>query len=50
MQSARVVRTVIILCAVVAALAIAAKASGTGNGPNMFGFVNTTGIVRTYKM
>jgi cytochrome c peroxidase len=49
MQSARVVRTVIILCAVVAALAIAAKASGTGNGPNMFGFVNTTGIVRTYN-
>jgi cytochrome c peroxidase len=50
MQSARFVHARIIVCAVVAALAIAAGARAAGNGPNMFGFANPTGIVRTYNV
>jgi cytochrome c peroxidase len=48
MQPARFVRAFVIVCALVAALAIAAKALADGNGPNMFGFADPTGIFRTY--
>ena len=49
MQSARFVRVSVIVGAVVPALASAAKAPAAGNGPNMFGFADPTGIVRTYN-
>jgi cytochrome c peroxidase len=49
MQSARVVQVSVIVCAIVPALAIAAKQPPAGNGPNMFGFANPTGILRTYN-
>src|SRR4029453_14997314 len=48
MEGARFVRTSVIVCALVAALAIAVKAPAEGNGPNMFGFTDPTGIFRTY--
>jgi cytochrome c peroxidase len=48
MEGARFVRTSVIVCALVAALAIAVKAPAEGNGPNMFGFADPTGIFRTY--
>ena len=38
------------LCGLVAALGIAAKAPADGNGPNMFGFSNPSGIARTYNV
>jgi hypothetical protein len=50
MQSARFVHASVIVCAVVPALAIAARARAAGNGPNMFGFADPTGIVRTYNL
>jgi cytochrome c peroxidase len=50
MQPARFVRTSVIVCAPVAILAIAAKAPAAGNGPNMFGFADPTGIVRTFNI
>jgi cytochrome c peroxidase len=50
MQPARLVRTCGVVCALVAAVGIAAKAAAQGNGPNMFGFANPTGIHRTYNV
>lgn len=50
MQPARLVRACFILCGLVAALGIAAKAPADGNGPNMFGFTNPSGITRTYNV
>src|SRR5215211_5405265 len=50
MQPARLVRACVILCGLLAALGIAAKAPADGNGPNMFGFSNTSGIARTYNV
>jgi cytochrome c peroxidase len=50
MQPARFVRASVIVCAVVAARGIAANAPADGNGPNMFGFADSTGIVRTYNV
>jgi hypothetical protein len=44
---ARFFREGIIVCAVVAALEMAARAGG--NGPNMFGFTDATGIFRTFN-
>jgi cytochrome c peroxidase len=50
MRPARFVRACVIVCAVGAALGIAANAPADGNGPNMFGFADPTGIVRTYNV
>jgi cytochrome c peroxidase len=50
MQPARFVRACVIVCGGVAALGIAAKAPADGNGPNMFGFADPTGIFRTYNV
>src|SRR5215831_6497284 len=50
MQPARFVHACVIVSAVGAALGIAAKAPANGNGPNMFGFADPTGILRTYDV
>jgi cytochrome c peroxidase len=50
MQSARSVRACIVVCTLGAAVGIVAKAVAQGNGPNMFGFANPTGIHRTYNI
>lgn len=49
MQSTRFIRAWVIGLTLVA-LAITARAAADGNGPNMFGFANPTGIVRTYNV
>jgi cytochrome c peroxidase len=43
-------RTSIIVCVVAGTLGVAASAPGDGNGPNLFGFVDPTGIARTYDV
>lgn len=43
-------RLCIIVCVVVAALETARQAGAAGNAPNLFGFVNPTGIVRSYNI
>jgi hypothetical protein len=48
MQSTRFVHAAVIVCAVGPALAIAVKAPAAGNRPNMFGFADPSGIVRTW--
>src|SRR4030095_8150416 len=50
MQSARSVRTCVVVCTLIAAVGIVAKALAQGNGPNMFGFANPTGMHRTYNV
>jgi len=50
MQPVRFVRVCVISCGVVAALGIAANVPADGNAPNMFGFVDPTGIVRTFNV
>jgi cytochrome c peroxidase len=50
MQPARLVRACVTTCAVVAALGIAVKVLADSNGPNMFGFVDPTGIFRTFNV
>ena len=50
MQPARFVCASVTVCALVAMLAIAAKAPAAGNAPNMFGFADPTGIVRTFNV
>ena len=52
MERPRFVRTSIIICTLVAGIEIARQASadGNGNGPNLFGFANPTGILRTYTV
>ena len=50
MQPARFVRVCVTTCALVAALGIAFNVLADGNGPNMFGFVNPTGIFRTFNV
>jgi hypothetical protein len=50
MQPARFVFAVVMLCAFGAALELAANAPADANGPNLFGFANSTGIVRTYTL
>jgi hypothetical protein len=49
MQSARFVRACVVVCSLLA-LGIAAKAPPNGNGPNLFGFADSTGIVRTFNV
>jgi cytochrome c peroxidase len=46
----RFVRACVTVCGLVAALGMAANAPADGNGPNMFGFADPTGIVRTYNV
>ena len=50
MQPARLVRACVVVSALVAAVGIATRAPAQGNGPNMFGFANPTGIHRTYNV
>jgi hypothetical protein len=50
MQSARSIRACIVICTLGAAVGIVARATAQGNGPNMFGFANPTGIHRTYNI
>jgi hypothetical protein len=49
-QPSRFVRAFGIVCVLVAAVGIASSAPADGNGPNLFGFVDPTGIVRTYNV
>jgi cytochrome c peroxidase len=42
------VRACVMVCALVVALGMAASAPADGNGPNMFGFADPTGIARTF--
>ena len=49
MQPSTFARAGVILCAVVAVLEIADLARADGGGPNLFGFVDPTGIVRTFN-
>jgi cytochrome c peroxidase len=50
MPASPLVRVGVISCSLVGALAIAASAPADGNGPNLFGFADPTGIVRTYNV
>ena len=50
MHSAQFVRVCVIVCALAGALGIAANTPASGNGPNMFGFTNPSGILRTYNV
>jgi cytochrome c peroxidase len=50
MKPALFVHASVITCTLAAALEIAANVPAEGNGPNMFGFANPTGIARTYKV
>jgi hypothetical protein len=43
-------RVCVIICALVAALEAAREAAANSDGPNLFGFVNPTGIARTYNL
>jgi hypothetical protein len=49
MQPRKCFRVCVIICALVTALETARQAGADGNGPNLFGFANPTGIVRTYN-
>jgi cytochrome c peroxidase len=50
MQPPRFIRACVIVCGLLAPLGMAANTSADGHGPNMFGFANPTGIVRTYNV
>jgi len=50
MLAGKIVRGCVIVCALGGTLGIAANAPAVGNGPNLFGFANPTGISRTYKV
>ena len=50
MQRFQFVRACVIVCTLVTGLEIARQARADGNGPNLFGFVDPTGIIRTYKV
>ncbi len=50
MQPSRFVGGFGIVCVLVVAVGIAPSAPADGNGPNLFGFVDPTGIVRTYNV
>src|SRR5262249_17802131 len=43
------VRAGVIVCSLTAGLEIARQARADGNGPNLFGFTDPTGIIRTYN-
>jgi cytochrome c peroxidase len=49
-RSARLVGACVVACALVLTLAIAANVAADANGPNLFGFVDPTGIARTYTV
>jgi cytochrome c peroxidase len=50
MQPPRFIRARVTVCVLVAAQGMAANAPADGNGPNMFGFADPTGVVRTYRV
>src|SRR3954452_8120937 len=50
MQPRPLVGAGVIVCTLVAGLEIARRAGADGNGPNLFGFVDPTGISRTYNL
>jgi hypothetical protein len=50
MQPPRFVRGCIAVCGLVAAQGMGATAPADGNGPNMFGFADPTGLARTYSV
>ena len=50
MRPRQILRLCVIPCTLVAALETAHQARADGNGPNLFGFVNPTGIARTYNL
>jgi hypothetical protein len=50
MPPSQFVRACVTVCGLVSALGMAANAPADGNGPNMFGFADPTGVVRTYKV
>jgi hypothetical protein len=45
----QLVRACVIVCSLIAGLEIARQARADGNGPNLFGFTDPTGIIRTYN-
>lgn len=47
---ARFIGACVTTCTIVLPLAIANAVAADGNGPNLFGFVNPTGIARTYTV
>jgi len=50
MKALPLIRAGVVVCTVVRALGLAVATSADGNGPNMFGFADPTGIVRTYNV
>jgi cytochrome c peroxidase len=50
MQPARFVRVSVTSCALIAVVGIAASVPADTNGPNLFGFANPTGILRTFNV
>ncbi len=50
MQALSLIRAGVVVCAFVPALGLAVASSADGNGPNMFGFADPTGLVRTYNV
>jgi len=50
MRPARFRGVYVVTCALIVALGTAAHVPADGNGPNLFGFVDPTGIVRTYNV
>jgi hypothetical protein len=50
MQPPRFIRACVTVCGLLAPLGMAANTSADGHGPNIFGFANPTGIVRTYNV
>src|SRR4029453_3407919 len=50
MNPTRFVHAAVITSTVVAALGMAVNVLADGNGPNLFGFANPSGIVRTYSV
>jgi cytochrome c peroxidase len=49
MQRSRLIRACAVIGALAAGMEIARQAAAQGNGPNLFGFANPTGISRTYN-
>ena len=50
MKSRHAFRLCVTICVILAALQTARHAGADGNGPNLFGFVNPSGIARTYNV
>ena len=50
MEKRQLLRVSVLVCVLVAALETTRQARADSNGPNLFGFVNPTGISRTYNV